>query len=73
MSGLFLSTPSIRTLTCALADVLIVAVTLWAAIALRFGEAFPSYEEALPLRVAVFIVALLLAFYYNDLYGDEEE
>ena len=68
MSGLFLSTPSVRTLTCVLADVLIIAATLWMAIALRFGKAFPSYEQGL-LRAGVFIIALLLAFYYNDLYG----
>ena len=68
MSGLFLSTPSVRTLTCVLADVLIIATTLWMAIALRFGKAFPSYEQGL-LRAGVFIIALLLAFYYNDLYG----
>ena len=68
VSGLFLSTPSVRTLTCVVADVLIIAVTLWMAIALRFGEAFPTYEQGL-LRAGVFIIALLLAFYYNDLYG----
>ena len=55
-------------MTCVLADVLIIAVTLWIAIALRFGEAFPNYEQGL-LRAGVFIIALLLAFYYNDLYG----
>lgn len=45
-----------------------VATTLWLAIALRFGDAFPQYEQA-SLRVAVFVAALLLGFYYSDLYG----
>jgi sugar transferase (PEP-CTERM system associated) len=45
-----------------------VAATLFLAILLRFGE-FPDYEEGLLLRGAVFVAVLLLAFYYNDLYG----
>jgi len=39
------------------------------ALLLRFGETFPSHEKALPLRATVFVAVLLLAFYYNDLYG----
>jgi sugar transferase (PEP-CTERM system associated) len=49
-------------------DVTIIAVTLWLAIAIRFGEAFPAYEGALAKGV-VFVIALLVGFYYNDLYA----
>ena len=65
VSGLFLSTPAVRTLTCVVVDVLIIALTLWITIALRLGQ-LPEHGL---LRAAIFVVALLLAFYYNDLYG----
>jgi sugar transferase (PEP-CTERM system associated) len=51
-----------------LVDITILAVTLWVALAVRLGDAFPSYEGVL-LKGAVFVCALLIGFYYNDLYG----
>jgi len=68
MSGLFLSAPSVRTLACVVADISIIAGTLWLAVAIRFGELFPAYESGF-LRGGVFVAAVLLAFYYSELYG----
>jgi sugar transferase (PEP-CTERM system associated) len=49
-------------------DIVIIVASLWLAIALRFGELFPTYEGAF-LKGLVLVVALLIGFYYNDLYG----
>ena len=68
MSGVFLSAPSVRTLACVAADVLIIAATLWLAIAIRFSELVPTYEGGL-LKGGVLVVTLLLALYYSELYG----
>lgn len=46
-------------------DVILIVATLMAAMEIRLVE-FPDY---IVLRVAVFVAALLLAFYYNDLYS----
>lgn len=68
MSGVFLTTPSVRTLTCVLMDVFLIAATLWVAVAIRFADPLPEYEGAL-VKGAIFVVALLVGFYYNDLYS----
>jgi sugar transferase (PEP-CTERM system associated) len=68
VSGVFLSTPSVRTLTCVLVDVLAVAAALWLALAIRFSDLVPNYEAAF-LKGAIVVVALLIGFYYNDLYS----
>jgi sugar transferase (PEP-CTERM system associated) len=68
VSGVFLTTPSVRTLTCVLADIFIIAATLWLAVAIRFGDLVPDYEGAW-LKGAIFVVALLIGFYYNELYS----
>jgi sugar transferase (PEP-CTERM system associated) len=68
VSGVFLSTPSVRTLACVLMDVFVIAATLWIAVAIRFADLVPDYEGAL-LKGAIFIVAVLVGFYYNDLYS----
>jgi sugar transferase (PEP-CTERM system associated) len=68
LSGVFLSTPSVRTLTCVLVDILLLAATLWVAVAIRFVHPFPVYEGAL-VKGAIFVFAVLIGFYYNDLYG----
>ena len=68
MSGVFLSAPSVRTLACVAADVLIIAGTLWLAIAIRFSALVPTYEGGL-LKGGVLVVTLLLALYYSELYG----
>ncbi len=68
MSGVFLTTPSVRTLTCVLMDVFLVAATLWLAVAIRFTDFVPDYEGGL-VKGAIFVAALLIGFYYNDLYG----
>lgn len=46
-------------------DVIVIVATLMAAMAVRLVE-FPEYGV---LRIVIFVVALLLAFYYNDLYS----
>jgi sugar transferase (PEP-CTERM system associated) len=46
-------------------DVLIIGATLAIAMAVRLTE----FPERGALRIAIFVLALLLAFYYNDLYG----
>ena len=69
MSGLFLSAPSIRTLACVAMDVSIIAGTLWLAIAIRFGELVPTSYEGGLLKGGVFVITLLLALYYTELYG----
>ena len=68
MSGVFLSAPSVRTLACVAADVLIIAGTLWLTIAIRFSALVPTYEGGL-LKGGVLVVTLLLALYYSELYG----
>ena len=68
MSGVFLTTPSVRTLTCVLTDVVLLAATLWVAVAIRFGDLVPDYEGAL-LKGAIFTLAVVIGFYYNDLYS----
>ncbi len=68
MSGVFLTTPSVRTLTCVLVDILVIAATLWLAVAIRFADILPDYEGAW-LKGAIFVVALLIGFYYNELYS----
>ena len=70
MSGVFLSAPSVRTLACVAADVLIIAATLWLAIAIRFSELVLTYEGGL-LKGGVLVVTLLLALYYSELYAAE--
>jgi sugar transferase (PEP-CTERM system associated) len=49
-------------------DIVLIAATLWLAIAIRFADASPEYEGAL-VKGAIFVVALLIGFYYNDLYS----
>jgi len=68
VSGVFLTTPSVRTLTCVLVDISIIAATLWLAVAIRFVDLVPDYEGAV-VKGAIFVVALLIGFYYNDLYS----
>jgi sugar transferase (PEP-CTERM system associated) len=55
-------------MACVAVDIAIIVLTLWIAIALRFGDLFPTYEGAF-LKGLVLVVALLIGFYYNDLYG----
>jgi len=68
VSGVFLSAPSVRTLACVAADVIITAGALWLAIAIRFSELVPTYDGGL-LNGAFLVVTLLLALYYSELYG----
>src|SRR5262245_3548063 len=49
-------------------DILLLAATLWVAVAIRFADPLPEYEGAL-LKGAIFVVAILIGFYYNDLYS----
>jgi sugar transferase (PEP-CTERM system associated) len=49
-------------------DIVLIAATLWLAIAIRFADASPEYEGAL-VKGPIFVVALLIGFYYNDLYS----
>jgi len=58
----------VRTLTCVLTDVVLLAATLWVAVAIRFGDLVPDYEGAL-LKGAIFTLAVVIGFYYNDLYS----
>jgi sugar transferase (PEP-CTERM system associated) len=51
-----------------LVDISLFAVTLWIAIAIRFGELFPHYEGAW-LKGAIFVAAFLIGFYYTELYS----
>lgn len=55
-------------MTCVLVDAVLIVATLWLAVAIRFGGLFPTYEGAL-LKGAVVVLAVLIGFYYNDLYG----
>jgi sugar transferase (PEP-CTERM system associated) len=68
VSGVFLTTPSVRTLTCVLADSFLIAGTFWLALVIRFGNLTPDYEGAW-LKGAISVVALLISFYYNELYS----
>jgi sugar transferase (PEP-CTERM system associated) len=49
-------------------DVLLLAATLWLAIAIRLAVPVWEYQGAL-IKGAIFVVALLIGFYYNDLYS----
>ncbi len=49
-------------------DVFVIAATHWIAVAIRFADPLPEYEGAL-LKGAIFVVALLIGFYYNELYS----
>jgi sugar transferase (PEP-CTERM system associated) len=49
-------------------DVLLLAGTHWLAVAIRLADPLPEYEGAF-VKGALFILALLIGFYYNDLYG----
>ena len=72
MSGIFITTPSVRRLTAALGDVAVVSLALAIAWAIRFraDALFMAESERLPVRMAVLVTAVLLCFYYNDLYLD---
>jgi sugar transferase (PEP-CTERM system associated) len=51
-----------------LLDVLLLAATLWIAVAIRFADFVPDYEGAI-LKSAIFTLAVVIGFYYNDLYS----
>ena len=68
MIGTFRSTPSIRILACVVVDASIIAGTLCLAVAIRFGELLSTYGGGI-LKGAFFVVTLLLALYYSELYG----
>jgi sugar transferase (PEP-CTERM system associated) len=51
-----------------LVDVLILLGTLWLAVAIRLSMPVHEYEGG-PIKAAIFVAALLIGFYYNDLYG----
>ncbi len=55
-------------MTCVVVDAVIIMATFWLAVALRFGALAPTYEGEF-LKGAVVVVAILIGFYYNDLYG----
>jgi sugar transferase (PEP-CTERM system associated) len=55
-------------MTCVLMDVLVIAITLWLALAIRFTDLVPNYEDAF-LKGSIFVVAILIGLYYNDLYS----
>jgi sugar transferase (PEP-CTERM system associated) len=55
-------------MTCVVVDAAIVMATFWLAVAIRFGVLVPTYEGEF-LKGAVVVVAILIGFYYNDLYG----
>ena len=57
-----------RTLTCVLVDIFVLAVTLWVAAAIRLMDLVPDHEGAI-VKGAIFVVAVLIGFYYNDLYS----
>jgi sugar transferase (PEP-CTERM system associated) len=49
-------------------DIIVIAATLWLALAIRFTDLVPDYEQGL-VKGAILVVALLIGFYYNDLYS----
>jgi sugar transferase (PEP-CTERM system associated) len=55
-------------MACVVIDSVLVVIALWMAVAIRFGALFPAYE-GVALKGAVSVLALLISFYYNDLYG----
>jgi sugar transferase (PEP-CTERM system associated) len=72
MSGVFLPAPSIRRVTCALFDAVVIGGTLLLTLALRFSEEPHKIlgYEGLAVKLAVLILVTELCLYYNGLYED---